>query len=111
MSQRTWGISGTGLIERSYADFTFGAEAGVLAYYSVFDVAVLNVPAGKHIASYHWGDWRATPVLGVSARYGYVTAGMRYYGSIRASEGCPGCDGITAGPALALQIGLQVPLK
>lgn len=118
MSQRTRGVTLGGLAERSFSGWTLGGEAGGYVYYSRFKVDVApvetagawNRPASWPAGGFDWAGWNFTPYVGVTAARGMFFATLRSYLTIRASESCTGCTGITSGLSYQAIVGLQVPL-
>ena len=105
---RTRGVSIGALAEHSAGALVLGAEAGVFLYYNWFAVAVTSYPQDQPLAAMKWGDIQATPYAGITARYGVLIATGRVYGNVVAAEhNCPGCSGITHGPAWQVMIGLN----
>jgi hypothetical protein len=106
--QSTEGLSlGAVMEDRNYA-VAFGMEGGIYAYYGKFHYSV-STPYMHH-GEDTFGGWRASPYLGVSARYGYIEAQVRAYMGIKThTPGCGDCTGITKGPVMQASIGLSVP--
>jgi hypothetical protein len=113
ISQKTRGVSVGGLIERDMGGWVLGGEAGGYVYYSRFRVAVLPQPAGAWNGplSADWAGWNFTPYIGATVTRGMLFVSVRSYLTIRASESCTGCTGISSGLSYQAMVGLQVPLQ
>jgi hypothetical protein len=121
MRQHTRGLTVGGFAERPVAGWTLGIEGGAYFYYSRFESTVVSIPDASQIPAYThvYGDWLATPYVGLTARRGIFFATGRVYSIIEAHEhgnnvhgtDCFGCSGMTDNHAWQITAGVQIPFK
>lgn len=112
LSQETKGITLGGLIERDFGSWTFGGEFGGYVYYSRFRATVYphHQPRSREPWTFDWAGTGFSPYLGATVNRGPFFATVRSYLSIRASESCTGCTGISSGLSYQAMAGIQIPL-
>lgn len=111
-SQNARGLSLGYVAEHDLWRATMGYEVGLFAYYGTWKVHIApEAPSTQEWAlDFDWAGWQLTPFVGVSARYGYAMAMVRFYGRLRAAEhGCGWCSGVANGVGTQALLGLSVP--
>jgi hypothetical protein len=109
--QQAKGLSLGYVAEMDAAGAILGVEAGGYFYEGSWSVRITSEPPSAfQSVTLDWRGYQVSPYIGLSARYGYLTAMYRVYGSIRAAEhGCGGCSGVAQGKATQALIGVSVP--
>jgi len=109
--QQAKGLSLGYLAEMDASGAILGAEIGAFLYQGSWSVRITSEAGGTFKPfTLDWSGVQISPYIGLTARYGYLTAMYRIYGSIRAAEhGCGGCSGVAQGKATQALIGLSVP--
>lgn len=112
MSQDVKGVMVGALAEHDVGAWTLGLDAGGYAYHSRFKVTIVPHWRSRFRPfSVDWDGLNVTPYLGVTAARGYFFATARTFWTIRASESCGHCTGMTSGAAYQIAAGIQVPLR
>ena len=109
--QTAKGVSLGYVAEMRVSQAILGVEVGGFLYEGAWTVKITPEAGGTFTPMLlDWSGYQFSPYIGLTANYGYLTAMVRVYGSIRAAEhGCGGCSGVAQGRATQALIGITVP--
>jgi len=109
--QRARGMSAGLLAERIVGPLVLGADLGLFLYEGRFRVSIDGQGASSNVGlhQFDWRGYRATPYIGLTARYGDLMLMARRYSQVSAQEpNCNGCSGFANGHATQISIGISV---